>query len=236
MADTVLDDALADFDIPADRLQAASIADVSKVASAESSNKSAAASRSAAPVLNGASSAAHDSTSASKPLNALPDRKENSTAVEKSGSFDPLGKGNLKRKTKLRNPAASRKPDTATEASSSSSSRTQPPGKQPASQSTPTVSAKDNKEVDKELAQGMAQLMADLAKVWHLTASLSELACSCTHCIYSTAHRVAGRYILWAAVRDMCEHCQCMLDSSLQTRMAGIVGRLRRFLPPVSAI
>ena len=165
MADTVLDDALADFDIPADRLQAAIIPDVPTAASVEDPHTNAVASSSAAPVLNEASAAAHDSTSASKPFDALPDRKAKSAATGESGSFDPLGKGNLKKKTKPRNPAASRKPDTASEASSSS--RAQPPGKQPASQTTPAVSAKDNKEVDKELAQGMAQLIADLAKVWH---------------------------------------------------------------------
>ena len=169
MADTVLDDALADFDVPADRLQAASVADVSKQASAEGSQKYSAASRNSEPVLNGASSVAHDSTSASKPFNALPERKAKSTAVGQSSSFDPLGKGNLRKKTKVRNPAASRKPD-ATEPSSSS--RAQPPGKQPVSHATPTCPPTDHKEVDKELAQGMAQLMADLAKVRHLKASL----------------------------------------------------------------
>ncbi len=184
MADTVLDDALADFDIPADRLQAAALADklqdasiseFQKDASKEGSQGHAAASSSAAPVLNGASSAAQDSASASKPFDPLPERKEKSTSVSQTGSFDPLGKGNLKKKAKAKNPPASRKPDNASEASSSSSgSRTQPPGKQPASQTPPPSSAKDNKEVDKELAQGMAQLMADLAKVWQLEPSCAS--------------------------------------------------------------
>ncbi|CAL5228334.1 g11443 [Coccomyxa viridis] len=170
MADTVLDDALADFDIPADKLQAAaladklqdaSITDFQKDASADGLQGPAAASSSAAPVLNGASSAAHDSTSASKPFSPLPERKEKSTSA---GGFDPLGKGNLKKKAKAKNPPASRKADNPSEASSDSSSRPQPPGKHPASQTTSNSSAKESKEVDTELAQGMAQLMADLAK------------------------------------------------------------------------
>ena len=161
MADTVLDDALADFDIPADKLQAASLRNDAADGSAQVSEENAASS-SAAAAPDGASSAPDDSKPASKPFNPLPKRKGKGTSAAQPGSFNPLGKGNVRKKATAQNPAALLKPDTASEASSSS--RPQLPKKQSVSQSASKGSAKD-REVENELAQGMAQLMADLAKV-----------------------------------------------------------------------
>ena len=167
MADTVLDDALADFDIPADRLQAASLTSAPAESSAgvSQSQAQAAASFSAHPVPNGASSAVRDRTPASTPSSPLPEPKKSTKGGGKSVGFDPLGKGNARMKARMRNPAISPKPEPSSGASSSSSA--QPPSKQTSSQATSKDSAK-GKDVDKELAQGMAQLMADLAKVWKL--------------------------------------------------------------------
>ena len=127
MTDTVLDEALADFDIPADKLQAASLRNDAADGSAPPSVGNAASS-SAAAAPNGASSAPDDSKPASKPFNPLPKRKEKGKSAAQPGSFNPLGKGNVRKKASAKNPAALLKPDSASEASSSS--RPQQPKKQ----------------------------------------------------------------------------------------------------------
>lgn len=168
MTDTVLDDALADFDIPTDGLQpAASKTDVPGKFS-QRREPNAASSAPAATVPNGASSAPDDNSSASQPFMYLQERKKKPADAGKPVSFDPLGKGNLRKKAPPGKPAACALPDAAAEASSSKcSSKPQPSKKQQASQSTAPGTSKDA-AVDRELAQGMAQLMADLAKVSHL--------------------------------------------------------------------
>lgn len=165
MTDTVLDDALADFDIPTDGLQpAAAKIDVPGNFS-QRIELSAASSAPAATVPNGASSAPDDNSSASQPFRSLPERTKKPADAGKPVSFDPLGKGNLRKKAPPGKPAACAMPDAAAEASSTKrSSKPQPPKKQQASQSTASGTSNDE-AVDRELAQGMAQLMADLAKV-----------------------------------------------------------------------
>jgi len=212
MADTVLDDALADFDIPADKLQAASLRNNAADGFAQASEENAASS-SADAAPDGACSARDDSKPASKPFNPLPKRKEKGTSAAQPGSFNPLGKGNVRKKASAKNPAALLKPDSASEASSSS--RPQLPKKQSVSQSAARGLAKD-REVESELAQGMAQLMADLAKV----------RCSISHCpithrrlsdrlMYPTSLMLENSAILRytqsafsMSMENITEHCQ----------------------------
>ena len=158
MADTVLDDALADFDIPADRLQSAALKADATIDAAPAQQDIAASSSSAA--VPGGSSAPDDGGPSSKPFNALPERKKKSTAAGKAGSFDPLGKGNLRKKPTVR---SSPKPEPGSGAASSSS-KPKPPDKQPGAAAPASGAARDT-AMDKELAHGMAELMAELAKV-----------------------------------------------------------------------
>ncbi|CAK0785827.1 hypothetical protein CVIRNUC_009039 [Coccomyxa viridis] len=165
MADTVLDDALADFDVQADRLEPAADQQDAPAPSTpmqqESHAASPAAASSHAPVLNGASSARNvNNLPSPKPFNPLPERRKPSKAAGKPGSFGPSAKGDDRRKPTGKSvPASQKQSIEAGVASSSISSSTQPPTRQPDS-SDPASSA----PVDKELAQGMAELMAALAK------------------------------------------------------------------------
>ena len=170
MADTVLDDALADFDVQADRLEPAADQQDAPAPSTpmqqESHAASPAAASSHAPVLNGASSARNvNNLPSPKPFNPLPERRKPSKAAGKPGSFGPSAKGDDRRKPTGKSvPASQKQSIEAGVASSSISSSTQPPTRQPDS-SDPASSA----PVDKELAQGMAELMAALAKVSSLS-------------------------------------------------------------------
>jgi len=221
MADTVLDDALADFDIPADKLQAVSLRDDATDGSAQASEKNAASS-SADAAPDGASSAPDDSKPASKPFNPLPKRKEKGTFAAQPGSFNPLGKGNVRKKATAKNPAALLKPDTASEASSSS--RPQLPKKQSVSQNAAKGLAKD-REVESELAQGMAQLMADLAKVH----------CSICHC--PIAHRRLSDRLMYPtylmlenpAILRYTQHAVFHEHGEYYRALSGISGK--RYLP-----
>ena len=92
MADTVLDDALADFDVQADRLEPAADQQDAPAPSTpmqqESYAASPAAASSHAPVLNEASSARTVNKLASpKPFNPLPERKKPNKAAGKAGSL-----------------------------------------------------------------------------------------------------------------------------------------------------
>ena len=199
MADTVLDDALADFDVQADRLEPAADQQDAPAPSTpmqqESYAASPAAASSHAPVLNGASSARHTNELPSpKPFNPLPERRKPEKAAGKLGSSGPSAKGGDRKKpTGKTVPAPQKQSIEAGATSSGISSRTQPPRRQPDS-SDPASSA----TVDKELAQGMSELMAALAKVLSLRiccspssytsfSALEKCSLDCKHCAQASA-------------------------------------------------
>ena len=190
MADTVLDDALADFDVQADRLEPAADQQDAPAPSTpmqqESYAASPAAASSHAPVLNGASSAQNvDKLPSSKPFNPLPERRKPRKAAIKPGSSGPSAKGDERKKpTSNIAPASQKLSSEAGATSSSISSRAQPPGSQSAS-----LDPASNATVDKELAQGMAELMAALAKVSRLR--IYYLLYS--HPAFSAPHRKAPK-------------------------------------------